>query len=59
MTFDAYKKLPKQIVKITAFPKGNVAEDIKRLLQGKKIGGLSLFHIIRFPHLLTMDLLNH
>jgi hypothetical protein len=37
--YSAYRKLPKQIVKLIAFPKGNISESIRNLLQGKKKGG--------------------
>jgi hypothetical protein len=38
--YSAYKKLPKQIVKLIAFPQGNISENIRNLLQGKRKGGL-------------------
>ncbi|MCD4807594.1 MAG: hypothetical protein K8R13_08525, partial [Methanococcoides sp.] len=33
-----YKKLPSQIVKVVAKPQGSIAENIKKLLTGKKVG---------------------
>lgn len=46
ITGNGYKALPKQIVRITALPKGSVTEDIKRLLFRKKIGN----HIVVPKH---------
>ena len=40
MDYSAYRKLPKQILKVIAFPKGDISENIRNLLQGKKKGGL-------------------
>ena len=39
MDYSAYKQLPKQIVKIIVMPKGNIADDIKRLFFRKDVGG--------------------